>query len=138
VTDNYVVLDTDVASLTFKRRLTPVLLKALAGRPICITFVTYGEMTQWAEVRHWGSKNREALEHWLASVPVLPAGEEVAKIWGQIAAYARLRGRSLPQNDGWIAACCLAYELPLATLNVKDFADLVEYEGLVLITGPAE
>jgi hypothetical protein len=29
----------------------------------------------------------------------------------------------------WIAACCLARELPLATLNLKDFADFVEHEG---------
>jgi len=39
------------------------------------------------------------------------------------------RGRPRPQNDSWIAACCLAFDLPLATLNVKDFADYAEYEG---------
>jgi len=32
-----------------------------------------------------------------------------------------------------IAACCLVYDLPLATLNVKDFKDFVEHEGLTLI-----
>lgn len=32
-----------------------------------------------------------------------------------------------------LPACCLVYELPLATLNIKDFEDLVEYEGLSLI-----
>lgn len=36
--------------------------------------------------------------------------------------------------DSWIAATCLAYDLPLATLNVKDFADFAEHEGLSLIT----
>jgi predicted nucleic acid-binding protein len=40
-----------------------------------------------------------------------------------IAAYAYLRGRPRPTNDSWIAACCLAYDLPLATQNVKDFQD---------------
>ena len=44
-----------------------------------------------------------------------------------------LLGRSRPQNDSWIAACCLAYDLPLATLNVKDFADFAEYEGLRIV-----
>ena len=38
-----------------------------------------------------------------------------------------------PQNDTWIAACCLAYDLPLATLNVKDFRDFAEHEGLILL-----
>ena len=32
-----------------------------------------------------------------------------------------------------IANCCLARELPLATLNLKDFADFVEHEGLELV-----
>ena len=39
-----------------------------------------------------------------------------------------------PQNDTWIAACRLAYDLPLATLNVKDFTDFAEHEGLALLT----
>ena len=43
------------------------------------------------------------------------------------------RGRPRPQNDTWIAACCLVYDLPLATLNVKDFADFADHEGLRII-----
>src|SRR5208282_3227432 len=35
---------------------------------------------------------------------------------------------SRPHNDTWIAACCLVDELPLATLNTKDFADFAEHE----------
>jgi predicted nucleic acid-binding protein len=31
------------------------------------------------------------------------------------------------------APCCLAYDLPLATLNVKDFKDLAEHGGLTLL-----
>jgi hypothetical protein len=45
---------------------------------------------------------------------------------GQLQARAQLRGRPRPHNDTWIAACCLLDDLPLATLNLKDFA---EYEG---------
>jgi predicted nucleic acid-binding protein len=36
-------------------------------------------------------------------------------------------------NDSWIAACCLARQLPLATLNIKDFSDYAEHEGLELV-----
>jgi len=42
-------------------------------------------------------------------------------------------GRARPANDTWIAACTLSYGLPLATLNVKDFEDFTEHEGLNLI-----
>jgi toxin FitB len=33
-------------------------------------------------------------------------------------------------NDMWVAACCLAEDVPLATRNVKDYADFTEYHGL--------
>jgi predicted nucleic acid-binding protein len=46
---------------------------------------------------------------------------------------ARLRGRPRPINDSWIAACRIARELPLATLNIKDYADFAEHEGLELV-----
>lgn len=42
------------------------------------------------------------------------------------------QGRPRPVNDNWVAACCLARELPLATLNIKGFSDFAEHEGLEL------
>jgi predicted nucleic acid-binding protein len=59
---------------------------------------------------------------------------DVARTWGQISAYAIRRGRPRPANDSWIAACALTYGLPLATLNVKDYEDFAEHEGLTLIS----
>jgi predicted nucleic acid-binding protein len=38
-----------------------------------------------------------------------------------------------PQNDTWIAACCLVEGLPLATRNVRDYVGFAEYDGLVLV-----
>ena len=32
-----------------------------------------------------------------------------------------------------VAACCLARGLPLATLNIKDYADFAEHESLELL-----
>lgn len=36
-------------------------------------------------------------------------------------------------NDMWIAATCITEGLPLATLNVKDFEDFAQYDGLQLV-----
>jgi toxin FitB len=91
------------------------------------------ELTQWAELRQWDRRNRDALESWLSGVIILPHSEEVARTWGRISAAAIQRGRARPANDTWIAACTLTYGLPLATLNVKDFKDYAEHEGLNLI-----
>lgn len=66
-------------------------------------------------------------------VLILNATVDAAIIWGDIHAAARLRGWPRPVNDSWIAACCLARELSLVTLNIKDFVDYAEYEGLQLV-----
>lgn len=68
---------------------------------------------------------------------VLSYDESVATTWGTIQARAQLRGRPRPANDAWIAACCLVDDLPLATLNVKDYEDFARYEGLRLLVSPA-
>jgi predicted nucleic acid-binding protein len=129
-----VVLDTDVASLIHKRKLPAPLQARLAGRRPLITFVTLGEMTKWAAVRQWGNKSRQELADWLSPIPVLPGDDTVAVTWGQLSAAAHRRGRPRPQNDMWIAACCLTHDLPLSTLNVKDYIDFTQHHGLRLIT----
>jgi len=131
---DYVVLDTDVSSRIIRDRLTGPLLARLANRTWCITFVTVGELWKWADVRSWGSSSRRDLEFWLSSVVVLPYNRRVSRTWGSISAAASRRGRPTPANDTWIAACCLVRGVPLATLNVKDFVDFAEHEGLVLLT----
>jgi predicted nucleic acid-binding protein len=129
-----VVLDTDVASLIIKNRLPASLAAQLAGTQTAITFVTLGELTKWSVRRGWGAQRRTALDRWLTARPVLPGNDEVARTWGEIAGYATKRGRPRPVNDTWVAACCLTFGLPLTTLNVTDFQDFVDHEGLVLIT----
>lgn len=128
-----VVFDTDVASLAFKRQLPSWLATRLVGYRPAITFVTLAELTKWVHLRSWGLARQERLERWLQPLPVLPGTPKVAHVWGEMSAYAQRRGRPRPQNDTWIAACCLAFEVPLATLNVKDYEDFMEYEGLELL-----
>jgi predicted nucleic acid-binding protein len=98
--------------------------------PQGITFVTYGELTKWTLVRRWGPRSLETMRTFLAALVVLPYDLRVATRWGEIQAYAQLRGRPRPPNDSWIAACCLVRELSLATFNIKDYADFPEHEGL--------
>ena len=49
------VLDTDVASLLHKGALAVPLATRLIGREPLITFVTFGELAKWAEIRNWAS-----------------------------------------------------------------------------------
>ena len=128
-----VVLDTDVASVVLRRRTSTTLARQLAGRTLAITFVTVGELTKWTLVRHWGPQRKAGMQTFLSRLVVLPYSETVASAWGELQAYAQLRGRPRPANDTWIAACCLVRGLPLATLNLKDFTDFAEHEGLQIL-----
>jgi toxin FitB len=130
----FIVLDTDVASLSYKGRLSDAVTSRLVGHTLCVTFVTVAEMARWAEKRNWGTKARTQLVHCLGNKVVLPYDINMSWCWGHLIATSEARGRSRPTDDTWIAACCLVAGLPLATLNVKDFADLINHEGLRLIT----
>ncbi len=136
---SFLVLDTDVASNAFKHRDLPApIAAAILHNRLCITFVTLAELTKWAIKRHWGPTYQHRLDTWLSNVLILPNNNEiqdVSRIWGTLAANAENRRRPRPANDMWIAACCLHYNLPLATLNLKDFTDFADHEGLALVTG---
>ena len=88
--------------------------------------------SRWTVLRDLGERRRALVESWITS-PSIGAGLEARK-WGEITAYAQLRGCPRPFDDSWIAACWCAYELPLVTLNVKHLEDFAAYEGLELIT----
>lgn len=125
-----VVLDTDVASALLRRRPSPTLLRDLDGSIPAVTFVTIGELTKWTLVRHRAPSRRDQLRAFLDAMVTLPYDTLVATRWGEIQAYAQLRGRPRPVNDSWMAACCLVRDDPLVTFNTKDYVDFVEHEGL--------
>jgi predicted nucleic acid-binding protein len=79
-----------------------------------------------------GPRSLATMRTFLDAMLLLPYDARVAARWGELQAYAQLRGRPRPVNDTWIAACCLVRDLPLSTLNTKDFADFAEHEGLLL------
>lgn len=128
-----IVLDTDVASTLLRGRSTEALAGRLASQIPAVTFVTVGELTKWTLVRHWGLRSVAAMHEFLDGLVILPYDQRVAARWGELQAYAQLRGRPRPVNDSWIAACCLVRGLPLATFNTKDFVDFAEHEGLELL-----
>jgi predicted nucleic acid-binding protein len=130
---NAIVLDTDTVSLYRKGRLPASQVRHVDGGAICLSFATVGELHKWAIVHGWGAATRGGFELWLDQVTILPYDPGVARTWGHIAAGAQLRGRRRPQNDTWIAACCIRSGLPLLTQNRRHFADFALHDGLVLL-----
>lgn len=128
-----IILDTDAASAVLRDRTSERFRAITAGKTICITFVTLGELTKWTLLRSWGPKRLAAFVEWRRRVVVLPYNTVVATTWGEIQAKAQHRGRPRPTNDSWIAACALVHRLPLITFNTKDFLDFAQHDGLDLV-----
>jgi predicted nucleic acid-binding protein len=82
----YVVLDTDVASRAIKDQLGDPMAARLTGMAWCVTFVTVGELWQWATTRSWGARSREQLEQWLGRVVILHSDDATSRAWGRISA----------------------------------------------------
>ena len=130
-----IVLDTNVVSYHRAGRLRLGYARLVEANRHCITFATAGELWKGALDRRWGGVRRAALDLWLHQETILPASLKVAKIWGTISIGAQRRGRPRPLNDSWIAACCIESGLPLLTLNVRDFAEFRDHDGLLLLGG---
>lgn len=105
------------------------------GTTLAVTFVTVGELYKGMALRSWGERRRADLTRWIERLAVVPYGEDVARHWGELAAASLRRGRTKPVNDTWIAACCLAADVPLLTINRRDFDDFATHDGLRLL-GP--
>jgi predicted nucleic acid-binding protein len=67
---SFVVLDTDVSSLSVRGRLPGPLSARLAGQNLVITFVTVGELTKWVHLRSWGPQRRATFARWMTHVTV--------------------------------------------------------------------
>jgi tRNA(fMet)-specific endonuclease VapC len=90
-----------------------------------ISFITVGEMYFGARKAKWNKAKIERLEKRIRSVVVAPYDLAVCE------AYARLKsalpkGRTIEDNDIWIAACAVRHSIPLLTHNRKHFDDFKE------------
>ncbi len=123
-------IDTDVASRILRGTLPAALARRIEGALLCVTFITVGELFRGAFHARWGPRRLEHLDSWLDRLVRIPADSSVARRWGALAGEALRSGKPLPHNDSWVAACCLTHQLPLATMNVRDFRRV---RGLSLI-----
>lgn len=68
---------------------------------------------------------RTRLERWfdqgVGRMECLPWGSPTGLRWAQLLADLRARGRAMPIKDSLIAATALAHDLPIATLDRRDF-----------------
>lgn len=125
-----VAADTDFASRWFTADPAP---GRLAGRTVVLPFVAVAELATWPERLLWGHARSEELSAWTDPGRVILGDDTVCRIWARIAVAAQRAGSSTPAHDSWVAAGCLSYGLPLATLNKRRYRYFAERYGLQLL-----
>ena len=114
VTDR-VLVDTNVVSWVGAGRGRHVQWAAvLAGRHPFISFVTVGEIVRGGVRAGWSEAKLGEWERRLRAYTVIPGTIPVARAYGRIGARYY---RQVADNDLWIAATALAYDLPNATAD---------------------
>jgi len=119
VSTRELLVDTDVLSyIAWDRPQARSFAPFLLGKLSFISFVTVGEMYFGAEKANWGEPRVAKMETILRRYTVIPGTYEVARQYGRV---KRAFCDQVDENDMWIAATALAYELPVVTNNLTHF-----------------
>lgn len=128
------LVDTDVFSFLLDRKGPYEAFSRLTvGHPVGMSFVSVGEVRAGFYKNQVTSRRRlDALEVAFRRFVVIMPNEAVVEAWARIYAKGSLNKGGL--NDMWIAATAMAYEMPLATGNLKDFSAVArEFPALRLV-----
>lgn len=126
-----IVLDTNVVSELMAPTPSEAVLAWMSGQQalddLFITTITVAEILYGVELLPKG-KRRERLLHEAEAMfaedfaaRILSFEEQAARIFAQIAASRRAKGRPIPSLDAQIAAISRAHAATLATRNTADF-----------------
>lgn len=80
-----------------------------------ISVITIGELNAGAKKSQQRTFNLERLADFIARHSVLDCNMQTTDIYGNIVNELRLKGKPIPQNDMWIAATAIQYNLMLLT-----------------------
>lgn len=120
------LVDANVLSEATKPEPDPRVVRWLRAneRSLVVDPVILGEVRFGILLLDPGARRSE-LEHWfeagIARIHCLSWDSAVGLRWAQLLADLRRQGRPMSIKDSLIAASALAHDLPLATLNRRDF-----------------
>lgn len=125
------LLDTNIC--IYIQRHRPATVQARFSRlhpgEAAISLITWGELCYGAEKSNQSRKVFDALDEFASLIPVLPLDQEVGRHYGNVRATLERQGRTIGNNDLWIAAHALSSQLILVTNNEREFSRI---DGLSL------
>jgi tRNA(fMet)-specific endonuclease VapC len=127
MTGNKFALDTNIVSAWFKGE-AGIADKIDKAKEVHIPIIVIGELYYGAAYSMHVQKNTKEIQRLTRHYSLLLIDEDVTILYGDIKATLRKKGKPIPENDIWIAAISVRYDLALVTRD-KHFNEI---EGLKL------
>jgi tRNA(fMet)-specific endonuclease VapC len=108
------LLDTNIIIALFASEASIVSNLAQADE-VFIPSIALGELHYGARKSGRSQTNLERIEEFVANNTIIECDANTARQYGDVKNKLRIKGRPLPENDVWIAALALQYDLILVT-----------------------
>lgn len=86
-----------------------------SGAEVFLSLTVVGELLYGAAKSQHVEANRTRVERLISRCPVLAQDLDTAWHYGSLKATLSRQGKPIPENDIWIAACALQYDLVVIT-----------------------
>ena len=107
------LLDTNIIIAFYDK--DPKVLEQIANPKIYVPSVVIGELLYGAEKSKKKSSNQNRIFDLVKEVTVLPVTADTSEHYAVIKNQLREQGKPIPENDIWIAAIAMEYDITLAT-----------------------
>jgi len=128
MTGNKCLLDTSVIIHTFKNN-ADIKARLSTFSEIFVPSIAAGELFYGAYCSANIKKHLDQSHKFLQNYAILIPDLATADLYGSIKAALKYKGKPIPENDIWIAAIAVQYELPLFTSD-KHFKEI---ENILLV-----
>ena len=117
------MLDTNICIYIIKNKPKKVIIELKRHKPseICVSAITYAELTYGVEKSMAVEKNRLALALLFSNIEVLNFDIKAAIHYGKIRTYLGKQGTPIGSLDMMIAAHAMSLGYTVVTNNIKEF-----------------
>ena len=117
------LLDTNICIYIIKQQPVTVLKRFLEYQigDIGISSITLSELCYGVAKSAYQEKNAKALDEFITPLEVVSFDEEAAHVYGKIRATLEKTGTPIGAMDMLIAAHAVSLEVPLVTINTREF-----------------
>jgi tRNA(fMet)-specific endonuclease VapC len=106
------LLDTNIVIALFAGEVS-IQQRLAEASEVFVPCIVLGELYYGARKSTRVTENLARIDEFVASSTVLPCGTATAQQYGDIKNTLRVKGRPIPENDIWIAAIAMQYQLTL-------------------------